>query len=226
MLSGVNSQAAGGKSLDPKYFQVGEVKIQEVVPTAQELYLSQLDFNNLIESAAFEPNTIGIVEAGVYLDQLILIGQKIVQIIKAGQSVVNIKRDVVSVVPTGISDWSQLGGWQVPVTKVLQVQVENLYGWTMIDLRLKVSAMYGGSYNGAGKYLANVIMVPSTVVTQWGYNLDLWTENRTPVNMGTSANPIAGLGFDVRYKIKTLISELNGSQDYFITGEGKIHELK
>jgi hypothetical protein len=82
--------------------------------------------------------------------------------------------------------------------------------------------MWGGNFRGRGQYLANVVVVPTQVVAQWGVTLDIWTENREPVNVGTLAEPVAGLGFDLRYRAKTWVSEVNGTQDYFITGNGEM----
>lgn len=228
LLSTGIAHAGVGSSqrMDKKYFEVSSVTVQEVVPTAQELYLTGLDFEELQQQQqdlGVTPSDLS--DVGVVLDQMIVIGRKVVEILKAGQSVVDIKRDATAVVPFGVKEWGQLAGWKVPVTKVLQVQVKNFYGMTMIDMRLKVSAMYGGNFKGKGNFLSNVILVPSTVVTQWGFNLDLWTESRAPVNMGSNQDPIAGLGMDIRYKVKTLITEINGTADYFVTGKGEILPL-
>jgi hypothetical protein len=138
---------------------------------------------------------------------------------------VNIKRDAVSVMPLGVQTWHQLAGWQAPVTKVYNVAITNYLGMNVVDLRLKVSGMWGGNVDGKGQYLANVMVVPVNTRVLWGWTLDLWTENREPVNNGTMEAPRAGLGFDIRYKATTMLNELNGTQDYFITGDGNILAL-
>lgn len=193
---------------------IQSISIQEVAPTAQELYGFDASENKLLP----------LVES-ISWDQIILVGEKIIEILKKGAPVVNIKRDAVSALPLGLTDWQQLAGWNAPVTKVYQVQMKNYFGMTMVDIRLKVSSMFGGSYLDKGKYLSNVIVVPTMVNAKWGVTLDIWTENRDPVNVGTRENPEAGLGFDLRYRVKTWSTEVNGSQDYFVTGSGDIRQL-
>jgi hypothetical protein len=203
-----------------EYYQIYSVSLTEEVPTAEEIaagYIAPGEWpdNGLIESLA-----------GIDFNAMVLIGEKVVEILKRGAPVVNIKRDAVSVMPLGVQNWQQLAGWQIPVTKVYRLVVKNYFRDNVVDMRLKVSGMWGGSLHGKGQYLANVVVVPAEVKVLWGWSLDLWAEHREPVNAGSHDSPVAGLGFDIRYKIATIFNELNGSQDYYITGDGKIVELK
>jgi len=211
--------AADPASKSAAYHQVGGVTFEEVIPTATEIASGYLEAPGLETLSALDL-------ASVDWNQMILIGEKIIELVKRGTPVVNIKRNGVSVLPLGSQAWPQLAGWQVPVTRAYNLAVKNALGVKVVDLRLKVSGMWGGSLEGRGKYLANVQIVPVAVKVLWGWNLDLWTENRDPVNAGTSADPIAGLGFDVRYKVSTALNEFNGTQDYYLTGDGKILELE
>ena len=208
---------------DDKAFQLGEVSVTEVVPTAVELYSAALQAQPKLHPEfnvqAFDFSTLD-------WNQMVLIGQKIVEIVKAGAPVINLQRDLISVVPSGITSWEQLSGWQVPVTKVFEVAVPNGLGMEVVKMRLKVSAMYGGGIDGRGQYLANVLLVPSEITVLWGFGLDVWSENRPPVNMGTLASPKAGLGFDIRFKVTSYLSQKNATQDYFITGAGEIIQLQ
>ncbi len=200
------------------YYKVSAVTVEETVPTAEEIasgYLAptQPPVAFLDDAATLDWNT------------LVLVGEKLIQIIQAGKPVVNIKRDAVAALPLGVTNWQDLAGWQAPSTKVYTVKVTNYLGMDVVDLRLKVSAMWGGNRGGRGQYLANVLVVPSSIRVLWGWNLDLWSENRDPVNSGTLEAPKAGLGFDIRYRVTTMINELNGTQDYFVTGDGNILAL-
>lgn len=208
--------AQAAKAEDQRSLEISSVTFTEVVPTAAELYSDALVKTNkaaVLQSFDF---------TNLDWSQMVMIGEKIIEIVKAGAPVVNIKRDAVSVVPAGVQSWEQLSGWQAPVTKVYEVGAVNGWGMNVVKMRLKVSAMYGGGVDGRGQYVANVIIVPTELVVQWGFNVDLWSENRAPVNMGTLANPTAGLGFDIRYKVTSLLTQINGTQDYFITGKGEI----
>ncbi len=177
-------------------------------------------------SGIIDPSSNGDAGFSFDLNDVLTIGQKIYDIVKENQPVVTIKRALVSVVPGGATDWTQLQGWKAPMTKVLEVDVKNLYGATTVYLRLKVTANYGGNAKGVGHYLANVNMVPTQVSASWGYNVDVSVEAANGVNSGTSDDPIAGLGLDIRYHVHTLLSDLNGDQDYWLTGDGGLNVVQ
>jgi hypothetical protein len=200
---------------NPDFYRLSPLTIKEVVPTAEELYSDYLAPAAITPAPVFQT---------IDWATLNLIGQKIIQIIQAGKPVVNVKRDAVAVVPQGITAWSQLSGWQAPVTKVYSVTAKNYLGLTVVDLRLKVSANYGGGIDGRGKYLANLVVVPSSIYLLWGFSLDVWSEHQDPVNVGSSASPVAGLGFDLRFRYGSPLNETQGSQDYFVSGTGEIRE--
>lgn len=215
-VSSVTVAYADENRIDPAY-RVGPLEVREVVPTAEELYSDYL---------IPEQGDLPVITDLTKIDwsQVILIGEKVIEIIKEGKPVVNIRRDAVAAIPAGLNAWGELNGWQAPRTKVYSVTAKNYLGMTVVDLRLKVSAMWGGGMNGKGKYLANVIVVPSSIYVLWGFFLDVWTENREPVNSGTSKDPVAGLGFDIRFKYGNALNLQEGAQDYFIKGDGTIQE--
>ena len=200
------------------YFEPAGISITEEVPTAEDIAASYLEPSQ-------NPSDFWDGAQAMEWGTMVLIGEKVIEIVKAGAPVVDIKRTAVSVVPAGVLGWNQLSGWQAPVAKIYNVVVTNGLGMNVVDLRLKVSAMWGGNLMGRGQYLANVLVVPTNTRVLWGWNLDLWSENGEPVNTGTFEQPRAGLGFDIRYRMKTYLNELNGAQDFFVTGDGQISQL-
>lgn len=216
VFSSVASFAHADQTHVPPAYRVGPLEVREVVPTPEELYS---DF------VAPEPVAASGAEfQSIDWNQVVLIGRQVIEIIKEGKPVVNVRRDAVAAVPAGVRAWEELNGWQAPRTKVYSVTAKNYLGLTVVDLRLKVSANWGGGMNGKGKYLANVVVVPSSIYVLWGFQCDVWTENREPVNAGTKANPVAGLGFDVRFKYGNALNVQEGTQDYFVKGDGTIQE--
>jgi hypothetical protein len=218
--------------VDEAAFTVGDISIQEVQPTPAEIYQDLMSASAQAPVKAKKNKKKGVtpfdaqVALAFDINDVITIGQKIYDIVKENQPVVTIKRSLVSVVPGGATDWTQLQGWQAPMTKVFEVSIKNLYNATTVYLRLKVTANYGGNAKGVGHYLANVNMVPTQVYAAWGYNVDVSVETATAVNAGSSADPIAGLGLDLRYHVHTLLSDVSGDQDYWLTGTGGLTALQ
>lgn len=211
------------------FYTIGNVSIHEEVPTSEEIYLGNDILNNQASvTAAPSLQAFNLVDVGATLDQLILIGGKVVNIIKQGAPSVDIKRDAVHVVPKGVQDWQQLGGWQVPTTKVFSLSFTNLFNMEVVSVRLKMSGTWGGSYNGRGRYLSNVYIVPTNVWALWGFNVNVWMENHDPVNVGSKQNPVAGLGVDLRYSVNSVlpITTQTGAQDYFFAGDGRLLQLR
>ncbi len=200
----------------PEFYQLSPAMVREVIPTAGEIYSDYLPYP--------APPTDSVIPS-LDWNSMITIGEKVIEIVKAGRPVVNVRRDSVAVVPAGVTAWSQLTGWQPPATKVYQVTAENGFGMTVVDMRLKVSMNYNGGVDGRGQFLANVIVVPSSISVLWGFSCDVWAEHRDPVNIGTLEMPVAGLGFDIRYRYGSLVSEQVGTKDYFVSGSGEIREI-
>lgn len=213
---GTEAQGQSPSASLASFYSLAPISVQEVPPTPEELYSDYLP-----PIGVYPPLSPLDIDWGT----VNLIGQKVVEIIKAGRPVVNVRRDGVAVLPFGVTAWSQLGGWQLPVTKVYRVTATNYMNIAVVDLRLKVSASYGGGLDGRGKFLANVVVVPTSIQVMWGFSCDVWSEHHAPVNMGTQADPVAGLGFDLRYRYGSLLSETTGAQDYFVSGDGEIKEL-
>ena len=212
------ARASVEENSSSEFYRLQPLSVKEVVPTAAELYSDLLQPG---PSEATGQLAISAIDWGT----IQLIGEKLIQIVQAGKPVGNVTRDAVSVVPGGVRTWDQLSGWKAPITKVYSVTAKNYLNLTVIDLRLKVSAMYGGGINGRGQYLANVIVVPTSVYVLWGFSCDVWAEHRDPVNTGSESQPIAGLGFDIRYRYGSALNEQIGTQDYFVSGAGEIKEL-
>lgn len=217
VISSVTTARADQSELPPAY-RLQPLEIKEVVPTAAELYSEFLIPETVRPSSDLN--------SAIDWNAMILLGEKVIEIIKKGKPVVNVRRDAVAVVPSGVRAWEELGGWQAPVTKVYSVTAKNYLGLTVIDLRLKVSANYGGGINGKGRYIANAIVVPTSIYALWGFSVDVWSENREPVNTGSKDSPVAGLGFDIRFRYGNAINEQVGAQDYFVKGDGTIQELQ
>jgi hypothetical protein len=205
----------GSDRSDPLTGGIVSVETREVMPTPEEL-------RN--EPTNVETTGSGMVPVDEF-SQMILVGKQAFEIIKAGAPVVNVKRDTFAVVPKGITEWTQLTGWKTPMTRVYEVSLVNRLRLNVVTMRLKVSAIPGGRLNGRGEYLANVTIVPTLVQVNWGITLDVWSEAREPVNAGSMQDPIAAVGIDLRYRAKTVFSDTSGSQDYFISGDGKMTVL-
>ena len=143
-------------------------------------------------------------EATVIVDQIINLGQKIWTIIEKGKPVQDVSYHYANALPRGAAA-TDLEGFSDLQHKSWRMYGTNGFGMTVYDLTYTVVHRYGGSYNGVGKYLDAVTVLPSDVSTLWGYTTNLAMGNVDTVNVGTKASPVGSLLMDLNFKVSTVI---------------------
>lgn len=163
----------------------------------------------------------------VIIDQIVNIASKIWDIIEQNAPVANIDSRYASAVPQGIASWTQLSEWKKPVSYVYGFYAENFYGVTVIDVQYKVMFTPGGRYQGKGRYLTGVAVVPTLSNIAWGYRFSMKAEvpDSTIANVGTDKYPLASLQLKAAWKISTAIKESDGTSVYYIQGDGCFEEI-
>jgi len=161
------------------------------------------------------------------LDQIVNLVDKVFTIIAKGQPVVDINVNYANAVPYGISHWTQLQGWKAPAIKRYAINYKNLYGMKVVKIEFQVHYTYGGNYNGKGKYLTGVTVEPTKVDTMWGWNVDMVAEvpDSTITNVGTSEDPIAAMQVQLRYKVHSIMSDVQQKAIFYVRGDGGFKHL-
>jgi hypothetical protein len=80
--------------------------------------------------------------------------------------------------------------------------------------------VWGGSYQGKGKYLSQIQVIPNKINVAWGYSLSAQTSIPTVLNMGTSDNPIAGAEIHLSYQVDTILKKQQFDWVFFAKGDG------
>lgn len=177
--------------------------------------------------------TLGIPELTVIevvLDQIINIGKKVWKVVDAGKSIVNLSTDVATALPKTVNGqplcWTDLENWQAPRSRTFQVTFRNIYG-TVVDLRYRILFVYGGSYEGKGRYIGYAAIDPS-VDLAWGYNVDIEASTLSVFNIGNKSSPVAAMNLQIKYTITTALPLKTASESkvYYITGQGDFEELE
>jgi len=157
------------------------------------------------------------------LSQIFTLGQKAWEIVQANKPVVNVGQSpMLSALPFNNGCWMDLVGWQQPKVQTYEVAYKNAFGMEVVQFRFRVQFNYGGSVNGAGKFLANVTVVPDTVNVTWGYTFSANVTGEQALNLGTAAQPLAGLGLTVNWSVKTVMKESDNSFHFFVEGDGTV----
>ncbi len=224
-------------AIDKSYFEIKKVKVTDVTEQygdaavmAAKAGLNQ-DCNS---SAPFKIKTTGDVMQSdlnplnaveLFVDQIINIGKKIFNVISQGRPVVNIKLDTANALPKGLSCWSDLSGWNMPNSKVYNVQYENGFGMTVVDYSYRVIYTAGGSADGIGKYITNATFMPANVSVGWGFEFDASAAIPSVFNTGSKQNPVAGMQMNMEWKVTSPMAHEQGTEAYFVSGENKLVEM-
>ncbi|MBI4656877.1 MAG: hypothetical protein HY746_09065 [Elusimicrobia bacterium] len=163
----------------------------------------------------------------VILEKIINLGEKIFAIIEKNKPVVDIKVNYANAVPYGITHWTQLAGWLKPKTQAYEFSMKNLYGSQVVKVKYQVHWTHNGQFKGKGKFLTGVTIEPISVTAAWGYTVNLVAEvpDSTIANVGTDEDPVASMQVQLKWKVATMLKEIDEKVIYYVQGDGYIEQI-
>lgn len=226
--------ASSAFAIDKSYFEIKNVKVTDVTEHYGAEVMAQVGLNEDCNAAPFKTKDMGVVggelnplnAVELIVDQIINIGKKVFNVIAQGRPVVNIKLDTANALPKGLTCWSDLSGWNVPQSKVYNVQYENGFGMTVVDFSYRVVYTAGGSADGVGKYITNATFMPANVSVGWGFEFDAAAAIPSVFNTGSKKNPVAGMQMNMEWKVTSPVAHEQGTEAYFVSGENKLVHMK
>ena len=161
------------------------------------------------------------------IDQIVNLVDKVWTLIAKNQPVVTVNVNYANAVPYGLTHWTQLQGWSKPATKKYSFTMKNGFGANVVDVVYQVKWTHSGNYQGKGKYLTGVTVEPISVTTAWGYNVDLVAEvpDSTIANVGTTADPIASMQVQLKWKVHTAVKDIQQKAIYYVQGDGLMQPI-
>lgn len=157
---------------------------------------------------------------------MVALGEAIYELVKKGRPSNVTEYAPISVVPRDpmtkeIADLFDLEGFSMPVEKNFVARVKSGTGKEVVTFAYKVIYSYGGSYNGAGKYLTNVLIVPGSVRTTYGWDFNATMKLSGMMNHGTKADPVAGVMVTVKYQMNSWSAANERNDTIHVTGRGE-----
>jgi len=150
----------------------------------------------------------------------VTLGQKVWDLVRNNQPVVNVKTQTVSVLPLSKPNWTEMETWRGPVAKSYTVAAKNLYGMTVISHTYTVAFHHGGSLGGRGKFLANATIIPTNINVSWGFTLNSKVNVGQPLNTGTMADPVPGLDLGLEWSMSSVLKKSQGTDQFYVRGDG------
>ncbi len=196
----------------------------------------ELNDNSVLDLAVGVPDTEGrfnekanIGQVIAVANQVIALGEKIYEIVKKGQPVLNVSTAPISVLPKNADgspvDIFQTSNWSMPLTRKVKLEYKNLYGSKVVTFDYTVMFVHSGKYNGKGAYLTAVQIVPTNVTVSWGYEFDATMKLVGLQNHGSVDSPVAGAIVQMSYKAKTVLRTIDSTDQYHVTGRGQLTQL-
>lgn len=215
---------AAAQNVNPLYFQIEptSVKVVDLGPVEGGFSPSGWDFKP--DQTIALPPLPGTQDGLGRVTDIINVGARIWDIIKANKPVVDIKTTYASAVPAGVSHWGELSQWKAPQGHRFGLIMENKLGAKVVDVDAVVWRTTHGSYKGKGRYLTNVTVEPVRTRVLWGYTLDMTSAVSEAVNVGSAEDPIAALTVKLSYGVKNILQDHQGKFVFYTTGEGLFEE--
>jgi hypothetical protein len=168
----------------------------------------------------------------IYPSQIVNIGKNGWNVIIGSKGVSDASTDFANGLPKGTLSSMELSGASSPQHLTLRYYAKNGLGTTIIDVRYSLVFQYGADYEGTGKYLTTVSVVPVSVNVGFGFNVDFKIDFVQVTNRGTAENPVAGMymqgsfitSSNFQTEHNTIIFEISGdsAKAKVITSEGQL----
>lgn len=160
---------------------------------------------------------------GGIVTELVSLGIMVFNLVQANQPQVQAETHRISVLPPATPEtWEKMSGWTGPHIRTFQLQSKNRAGSTITNFQYKLIYYANGSLNGKGAYIANLQVVPEVVDVGWGFKFDVGFEVGDIINVGTPEDPIAGLHFQLQWKLHSAMKRVQGIDSYFLTGDSNL----
>lgn len=212
------------------------VEVREVETTPEEtahiaaLYAAKAEqAEKMMLTDPMQPgdlDTSAMTTESVDIATIINIAKEVWTIIEKNAPVVNITTDYATAVPAGVTDlMAQMSHFSELKSKSYEWIGKNLFNGEVFRVRYTVVNQFGGRYEGRGRYLTTVGIIPSEVKVAWGYKLDFVMRQVSITNIGLENEPIASVTLDLQMKAKSPLKHVTHTRLYQIRGDnGKIIE--
>lgn len=209
-------------SSDRNYLTIAERTVREIKSSS----IDPREASLLPQNQTAIPQANPIDQAGSVIKvarDLVALGEDLYRLVVKGRPSNTTNYSPISVIPRINNepvDLLETENWTMPIKKTYEVSWKNLYGVEVVYFRYSVYFSYNGSYDGKGKYLTSVQVLPEQVKTLWGYDFTATMKLGGIQNNGTRANPVAAATVLIEYTIATVLKAENHVDTFFITGKG------
>lgn len=184
----------------------------ETVPTTEKT-LEQ------IKKLKFENRQDDIDGSNFNLWDVVNLAEKAWGIVQDNRPRVNVQYTYANALPEAVRNGLELEDFSDVQTKTFRQFGKSGFGGTVYDFRYAVVHRYNGNYQGTGRYLENISIIPLTVNANWGYNIDVDIKNVSTANIGSRTKPVAALTMDMRFAVNTVLKHTEINHSFIFRGD-------
>jgi len=139
------------------------------------------------------------------INEIINLGEKIWKIIEKNKPVLNVKYAYANAVPKVIKGPEELEGFSSMQYKSFRKFGKNGFGSTVFDVTYTLAHRYNGTYQGRGKFLDAVTVLPHKMDVLWGYTVNFNVNRISTANVGSEKEPVASVAMEMDFQVATVI---------------------
>ena len=110
---------------------------------------------------------------------------------------VDFRHSYANAVPKGITTSADLVGFSDLVFQSYNIRQPDWMGMTKFDLTFTLVFQHGGNFNGKGKYLETVSLIPTSIYAGWCEKVNAEVNHISTSNVGTKEDPIASAAVEL-----------------------------
>lgn len=168
---------------------------------------------------------------------VVALGEAIYALVEKGRPKVTTEYAPISILPRDASNPStdpavrnavdpfDMEGFLLPVEKMITAKVKSPTGVESVVFQYKVVYSYGGSYNGTGKYLTGINIIPASVKVAHGWTFNSSMKLTGMMNHGTRQNPIVGAMITIKYSMNSNTQAFERNDTIYISGDGSMKAM-
>lgn len=158
---------------------------------------------------------------------IVALGEEIYTLVQKGKPTNTTEYAPISVLPKAAVAgaevmWDEMENFSMPTEKKYVTSIKNAVGKEVVRFEYMIIFSYGGSYNGAGKYIAGAEIVPVSVKTSFGWDFNATMKLGGIMNNGSKTDPVAGANITIKYQMNSWSSAFERSDLIYINGNGDI----
>lgn len=209
----------------------------KVVSESGSLEISNVDSSKQVIPPAFTEGVAAVGSVIGIAKDVVALGESMYSLVEKGRPKIKTEYAPISILPRDPSNTAadpaqryavdpfDMEGFSFPVEKMITAKIKSPLGKEVVTFQYKVIYSYGGSYNGTGKYLTGINVIPANVKAGWGWVLDSSMKLTGMMNHGTRANPVMGAMITIKYNMTNLTKGVERNDTIYISGDGTMKAM-